>query len=230
MNYRRFGELYHEFAHVIEQLHTLYLDSLSGYSVLHERLLDHQATMARILGESELAQEKFQDMCSMLYEHLCSKSFTPVARSPVMKQGDMKERLKDNGANTVLLGRQCLVSAYAYWEEYLRPEVGKALGVIAANANGRTEKSRKILNENVKEDFWGDIRYIRNAIVHNNGTATSEIAKCRVLRWFMAGQPIDLRLEHMTVIFIGMGYYRNWLNQQSFEKRNFTLQVPRDEG
>lgn len=217
MNYRRFGELFHEFAHFIEQLHTLYLDSLSGYSVLHERLLDHQATMARLLGKSELAEEKFQDTCSMLYEHLCSKNFTPVARSPVMKQGDMKERLKDNGANTVLLGRQCLVSVYAYWEEYLRAEVGKALGVLAGDANGRSEESRKILNQHVREDFWGDIRYIRNAIVHNNGTATSEIARCRVLRWFMPGQSVDLRLEHMTVIFVGMGYYRNWLNQQSFE-------------
>ena len=230
MNYLRFRELFHEFASFIEQLHTLYLDSLAGYSVLHERLKDHQQTMARLLGASELAEEAFQDTCSMLYEHLCSKGFTPVALSPVMKQGDMKRRLADNGVNTILLGRQCLTSAYAYWEEYLRPEVGKAMGVLPADANGRTEEDRKILNNHVKEDFWGDIRYIRNAIVHNNGTATSEIAKCRVLRWFAPGQPIDLRLEHMTVVFVGMGYYRNWLNGQSFEKRSFTVQASRYEG
>jgi hypothetical protein len=146
MNYIRFNELFHEFARFVEQLHTLYLDSLSGFSVLHERLLDHQATMARLLNGSELAEEKFQDTCSMRYEDLCSKRFAPVALWTVMKQGHMKERLKDNGTNTVLLGRQCLVSAYGYWEEYLRPEVGKALGVLSLDANGRSEESRRILN------------------------------------------------------------------------------------
>jgi hypothetical protein len=75
------------------------------------------------------------------------------------------------------------VSAYAYWEEYLRIEVGKAMGVLPPTARAN-EATRKILNKHVVSDFWGDMRYIRNSIVHSNGIANDEVKKCRVLKWF----------------------------------------------
>jgi len=86
--------------------------------------------MRKLLGEHGFATEEFQDTCSMIYKHMSNRDYTPVAMSPVMKQGNMKRRLVDDGQNTLLLGRQCVVSAYTYWEEHLRIEIGKALGVL----------------------------------------------------------------------------------------------------
>jgi hypothetical protein len=225
MNHPRFLELFWEFSNYIEQLHTLYLDSLVGYSILHERLQEHQKSVRKFLGEHQYATEEFQDTCAIIYKHLSNRDYTPVAMSPVMKQGDMKRRLIDDGQNTLLLGRQCVVSAYAHWEEYLRIEVGKALGVLRPDARAN-EKTRGILNQHVVSDFWGDMRYIRNSIVHANGVATDEVNKCRILKWFTTGERIDLPRERMRRIFLLMGRCRNDLHQMSLPKRTFRIRLP----
>jgi hypothetical protein len=184
MNYSRFLELFHEFSSHIEALHTLYLDSLVGYSILHERLIAQQESMRTILGDHEYATQEFQDTCSIVYKNLANRDYTPVSMSPVMKQGDMRRRVVDDGINTILLGRQCVVTAYAYWEEYLRVEIGKAAGFLPATAQASEKKTRAILNEHVVSDFWGDLRHIRNSIVHTNGIANSDVKKCKLLLWF----------------------------------------------
>lgn len=221
-DYPRLLDLFWEFSKYIEQLHTLYLDSLVGYSILHERLQDYQGSMRKLHGEHEYGTEKFQDTCSMLYKDLSNMDYTAVAMSPVMKQGDIKRRIVHDGQNTLLLGRQCVVSAYAYWEEYLRIEVGKALGVLKLEARAN-EETRKILNRYVVSDFWGDMRHIRHSIVHANGIATDEVKTCQIIKWFAPGDRIDLPHERMHRIFILMGKYRNELHKMSLPKRGFCI-------
>jgi hypothetical protein len=222
MNQKRFLELFQEFSNFVEELHTLYLDSLVGYSVLHERLQGHQESIQLLLGEHEYATKEFQDTCSMIYKHISNRDFTPVAMSPVMKQGEMKRRLEDDGRNTLLLGRQCIVSAYTYWEEYLRIEVGKALGVLPVDAKAN-DATREILNTHVVHDFWGDLRHIRNSIVHKNGVAVEDVDSCKILRWFKAGDAIDLPHTRMREIFLHMGSYRNHLHDLSLPKHTFRI-------
>lgn len=131
---KRFLELYYEFGGKIEEWSTLYLDSVAGYSILHERLCGKQEELKTILGSHKYATAEFQDTCSVSYKNVSSKDFSPVALFPVMKQGDFKRRVADDGHNVLLLGNLCVVFAYAFWEEYLRFEVGKALGVIPMDA------------------------------------------------------------------------------------------------
>lgn len=222
MNHPRFLELFWEFAEYIESLHTLYLDSLVGYSILHERLEGHQDSIRNLLGDHECATEEFQDTCSIIYKNLSNRDYTPISMSPVMKQGDMKRRVTDDGQNTLLLGRQCVVSAYAYWEEYLRIEVGKAMGVLSLTAEPNDE-TRKILNIHVVSDFWGDMGYLRNSIVHANGIASEKIKKCKVMKWFNPGDAIDLPHDKMRRIFLLMGQYRNKLHEYSLPKQTFRI-------
>ncbi len=214
MDYKRLLELFWEFASEIETLSTLYLDSIAGYSVLHKRLLAEQENVKKILGEHEYANTEFQDKCSILYKHLCEKDFTPVSMSPVMKQGDMKERICENGQNYLLLGNLCIVSAYSYWEEYLRIEIGIAIGVLKKGAKN-SDETRKILNQNVKSEFWADMRYLRNSIVHNKGIANSDMSKCKIIKCFRPKQKIELDYDKMKAIFFLMGQYRNKLHSMS---------------
>lgn len=214
MNHQRLLELFWEFAEHIKSLHTLYLDCISGFAILHDRLVKHQNDIKSILENHEYAKEEFQDTCSMSYKHLCKMEFQPVAMSPLMKQGDIKARTKKNGTNYYLLGNQCVVSAYSYWEEYLRIEIGKAIGVLDSQAEN-TEDTRKILNKHVVSDFWGDMRFLRNCIVHNNCIANSDVSKCKLLRWFQPGQPVELDYKKMRRIFLCMGAYRNEIHRMS---------------
>jgi len=219
MNRRRLLDLFWEFAHKLEALHTFYLDSIVGYSVLHERVSKRQENVRALLGaEHEIATTEFQDTCSIIYEHLGGRDYSPVSMSPVMKQRDVKNRVKDDGENTLLLGNQCVVALYSYWEEYLRIEIGKAIGVLSQDAE-RNEATRQMLNQHVTSDLWADLKHIRNSIVHNNGIANSEIAKCKVLTWFKPTDPVRLDYRKMRQIFLLLGRFRNELHTMSLPPR-----------
>lgn len=165
MNYLRFRELFQEFAEKLEEQHRYYLDSVVGFSVLHDRVVAKQVDIQKFLGENELASEKFLDTCCTIYKQLSGRDFIPMSLLPVMKQGKVKARNKENGHDTLILGANCVVALYSYWEEYLRLEIGIAKGLLEERATNN-EHSRKILNEHVVSDIWGDLRYLRNSIVH----------------------------------------------------------------
>ena len=214
IDHKRLLKLFYEFARQLEEWHTLYLDSIAGYSILHERLLARQEDVRKALGEDKYTSIAFQDTCSVLYKNLCNKDVAPIALSPVMKQGDVKKRTQRNGHNYLLLGNQCVVSVYSYWEEYLRIEIGIALGKLRNGARN-SETTKRILNQHVKVDLWGDLRYLRNSIVHNHGIANSDLSKCKVIRWFKPGERIVLDYDKMRALFFVMGCYRNKLHTMS---------------
>jgi hypothetical protein len=49
----------------------------------------------------------------------------------------------------------------------------------------------------LKVPVLGDIRLLRNDIVHHNAVATPRIAKCEVLKWFAPGDHIQLNAERV---------------------------------
>lgn len=214
MDYLRFRDLFHEFAKKLEEQHTFYLDSIVGYSVLHTRMLEKQDEVKRFLGDHELANDEFLDTCSTMYRQLCGKDFMPVALSPVMKQGDVRERNKEDGRNYFILGANCVVSLYSYWEEYLRVEVGIAMGFLP-KGSANTEETRVILNKHVVSDIWGDIRLLRNSIVHKDSIASSEMSRCKIIQCFSPGEPIELDFKKMHAIFMLLAIYRNELDKLS---------------
>lgn len=61
------------------------------------------------------------------------------------------------GSNEQHHARAAITFLYAYWDEEVRPELGRALGVPA--------------NE-IVSDIFGDLRLIRHAVLHNKGIIT----------------------------------------------------------
>jgi len=81
------------------------------------------------------------------------------------------------------LGHQLVVFVYTIWESEYRPKLASALQVPP---------------NNVEVPILGDLRRIRNDVVHNRGIASADhTAKCVELRWFSAGDPILVRHEHI---------------------------------
>jgi len=218
MNYRRFRELFNEFATKLEEQHTYYLDSVIGFSVLHERMVAKQLDVMKFLGEHEYASEEFLDTCTTLYKELSAKDLVPMTLSPVMKQGRVKARNRENGENTLILGANCVVALYSYWEEYLRVEIGIAKGVLDIGARNN-DQTREVLNQHVAYDIWGDIRHLRNSIVHNNGLAYSKITGCNIIKCFKPGDKVELDFEKMRAIFLLLADFRNELSSLSIPPR-----------
>ncbi|VAW17333.1 hypothetical protein MNBD_BACTEROID05-730 [hydrothermal vent metagenome] len=214
MNYLRFRELFQEFAAKLEEQHTYYLESIIGFSVLHDRVVKKQMDLKSFFGDHELANDEFLDTCSTLYKQISGHDITPMSLSPVLKQGDVKARNKKNGQNSLILAANCIVALYGYWEEYLRIEIGVAKGVIDQGATN-CDVTREILNQHVTNDLWGDLRHLRNSIVHNNGVAYPKIKNCKIIKCFQPGDKVALDYNKMHVIFMLLADFRNDLDRMS---------------
>jgi hypothetical protein len=83
------------------------------------------------------------------------------------------------------IGWQWIVSFYAAWDEFHRPRLAKALGCEP---------------KAIKVPLLGDLRCLRNDIVHNRGVASPEWAgKCEFLaHWVRIGEPIAVHGEQIN--------------------------------
>jgi hypothetical protein len=92
------------------------------------------------------------------------------------------KQVQDDGPVEALLGQQWIISVYALWEEGYRPRLAKARG------------RRK---EEEKYALLGDLRRLRNDVIHHRGIATpGNTGRCEVLNWFQPGQLIQVDGRH----------------------------------
>lgn len=79
-----------------------------------------------------------------------------------------------------------LALMFARWEAYYRPAF--------ANANGVDQRQ-------VRSDVIGDIRNLRNDVIHHRGIATAKnTGKCKVVTKFSVGDTILLRPEDVRLL------------------------------
>lgn len=95
----------------------------------------------------------------------------------VVNQYDYLQRNLKNGKNRFMLANQSVVQIYQYWEDMYREEIARNMGIC---------------KNDLKVDVFGDLRIIRQSIIHNHGIATSDITKCKILKWFNQKQVIEI--------------------------------------
>ena len=109
--------------------------------------------------------------------------------------GNRIGRNASDGDNCVFVSNMTIVAIYGYWEDHYRSRIAEAL-------------SRK--KYEITSDIFGDIRWLRDSIVHRRSYASKDVERCRVLKWFSEGQEIFLN-ERM---FLQMNQeIRHYLNE-----------------
>lgn len=83
----------------------------------------------------------------------------------------VRKRNRRNGPNTVQIGNTCVVTIYTYWETRFRREIAGELGLSA---------------EELCVPLFGDLRRLRNAIVHRDGHIGEDAARLEVVDWLHA--------------------------------------------
>jgi hypothetical protein len=73
-----------------------------------------------------------------------------------------------------------IVMMYAYWEDHYREKIAHAIGLKDKN--------------DVKIEIMGDLRILRNSIVHNGGYVISD-KKFKILGDFRPGDQINIGLD-----------------------------------
>lgn len=84
---------------------------------------------------------------------------------------------------------------------------------------------KKCLRYHARHDLWGGLYYLRTSIVHNRVIATSQVAKCKIIKWFKPDDPISLIPEHMRAIFLSLLSYRNELFKEQFPGQYLSIGV-----
>lgn len=99
-------------------------------------------------------------------------------------------RMEEGGDTHRRLTQQLIVTLYTAWDAEFRQRIAAAHGVR---------------QQVVQVDFFGDLRHLRNDIVHHRGTATREnSAKCETIlnRRLADNEPIYLRDDELRYMHL----------------------------
>jgi hypothetical protein len=100
--------------------------------------------------------------------------------------GGYKERNNECGDNTILMHRSIIVTLYSFWEQRFRPAIAAA---------AKRDESQ------ITGDIFGDLRILRNCIIHRLGSCDEKIKKMTLLTWFSEGDEIVFTQEMMDRLF-----------------------------
>jgi len=94
-----------------------------------------------------------------------------------MHQRDLYEKMKHDGDFADVLAKALLVEIYSEWDEYFRPLFATSIG---------TEKNK------VRCNLSGDLRHVRNCIVHDRSLLAEKHTRLNCLRWSLAPGPLRI--------------------------------------
>lgn len=176
-------DLIKEFIKIIHDTYGMYHDATSGYYLMHKQVLELQNRITVISGKSI---EELDEIPWTYGEGEPSEGASQWLHT--VKQGELKERLQPEGQNNIILGHVVITQIYQYWNDKYRGEIEVALGMK---------------KNDLKANVFGDIRLMRNSIVHHRAIALKEIDKCEVYQWFKEGDEISFTAEQIKLIIAG---------------------------
>ena len=206
---KRMREIWQEFGEHYDRLHAFYHDATAGLVWFREKVAsDQESERARYRGV-EFDTDEYWNSKRLAYDRLFGQDFI-ASGLHVGTIEDARVRNEPDGSNFTTLANLCIIAFYDFWEDYLRREYFKA--------KGYHDVTDEELRKHASFDLWGDMRLLRNAIVHHRAIATKDIGSCKLIKWFQPGDPISMSPEQMRAIFHALYVFRTDLHAESFRK------------
>lgn len=101
-------------------------------------------------------------------------------------QGRLRDRNNPGGLNHKILSDSVIENIYSIWNDEYRPHLARLI---------------EIEIKELSSEIFGDIRLIRNSIVHHGGIAKKEVEKCKVINFFKEGDKITFTDRRMEDVF-----------------------------
>jgi hypothetical protein len=114
----------------------------------------------------------------------------------------MNRRNRLPGLNHRVIGNGLLVMFYHRWDEYFRPKIETELG--------RNKDNR------IQADIFGDIKSVRNDIVHNKGIS-DKASSLRLLTSVPKGQEIDWHIDNWLAT---ISWIEKWIDSMESANAN----------
>ena len=163
----------------------VYMSSIAGFSgatIQMERqvarVLRAQSQKKDARGDQIISHQSFED-----------PQMPDVIHSRIVTAEQFIKENSPSGINQRQLSYSVIVFIYTYWEDEMRPRLAKAAGTEVAS---------------IRSDIMGDLRCIRNSILHTKGVFTPEWhGKLMVLKYcFAVDEQIEISYELMHQIFV----------------------------
>ncbi len=167
-NARQFHILSDELKDYLKPLQGLFLDSQVGFRLIEEKLQERQNFLEDLDPNTEIFSESYQDQTMFSHEQL-SGEHMPSEGLFFHKRGEVKDRIKKGGANEHLIASIAIIALYDFWEQYLRGKISEAYE-----------------EPDYQHDLWGDLRLLRNVLVHKNENTIDQYKKKVRLNFFKA--------------------------------------------
>jgi hypothetical protein len=180
--------LLNEYAEIVGDAYALYLDAgaaMPRYATFVEE--QQQRSLVTFMGQDDAPQTLEQlDRANFYYGR--GDPNDPSARiQHVSTQGELKVRNRDDGANCKTVSRVVILTVYQFWEDHYREQFANAVCKVKNDIMG---------------DFFGDIRHIRNDIIHHRNHASERVNKCKLLKYFKPEQEICLDKEQVMEVMV----------------------------
>lgn len=172
------------YARVVDELYGHYLDSTTGF-IANERMIFE--SQQRVLPGMPPGVNR--DNLSFFYGN-GDPNDTKSRVQHQTTQGAYKARNAKGGANHVRAGQLLIVLLFEYWESEHRSKVATAMGID---------------RDKLKIPFIGDLRLLRQDVIHHQGIVRDEtVKKLEVLGSFTQGAAIVMSGTEVEDLIVGL--------------------------
>ena len=182
---KAFDQIIQEFIDFVNMQVGMYMDAIAGFQ-------GHQTRIKRQIHRTSRAKQiKFDEAGNktVVFASYEDPTQPDIIHSRIIRAPDYIEANSEHGINYQQHSRAILIFVFTFWEDEMRPKLAKA--------------SSKEIDE-IKLDIMGDLRILRNVILHSKGVLKKD--KHRRLKELGSMFPPDKTLiityENMHKIFV----------------------------
>ena len=174
-----------EFIDFVNQQVGVYMDALAGFEGHHTRVERQVHRVNRptnvttnAKGERVVVWASYED-----------PSKPDIIHNRIVRADDYLAANAKGGSNEQQHAKGIVIFLFTYWEDEIRP---------------RLAASREVSIQEIRSDAMGDLRIVRNVILHAKGVMREDKYKdLKVMKdLFAVDQPIQLSYESMHRIFV----------------------------
>lgn len=185
-----------EYIKIVDAIYGVYLDGIQGFysskKVFETSQLKTLEKNKELVGMKpadsktryNLSISEFDDSCLIYTRGTKGKpDYKVLHYCPT--QGQYKKRNSPDGENYRFMGNMTIISFYEYWQSSCRNK-------LAAY--------HKVKPNEIKSAIFGDLRLLRNSIVHHKGIALADVEQCSIFTWYKAADDIFIDGDKMEDI------------------------------
>jgi len=172
-----------EYIDFVNQQVGVYMDAIAGFAGHYARV---ERQVHRIMRKDKSKKSDEKPVVWASYE---DPSKPDIIHNRIIRSSDYLSSNSVDGSNTQQHSQAILVFLFTYWEDEIRPRLAKSMSIPA---------------KKITSDIMGDLRIIRNVILHSKGIIRPDKHKSLKLLGdiFSVDQAIHVSYEDMHKIFV----------------------------